>query len=89
MTKLEKEAEREFKTLRECDIRRRTANSLTLQFLEQKGLAAAPLGVQAHADGRLHGGLAQDVGQGAAVQVVAQHVPVRLGGRQVLWETRG
>ena len=50
--------------------------TLTLQFLEQEGLAAAPLGVQAHADGRLHGGLAQDVRQGAAVEVIAQHVPI-------------
>lgn len=56
---------------------------LTLQFLEQEGLAGAPLGVQTHADGRLHGGFAQDVGQSRAVQVVAQHVAVRLRGRQV------
>lgn len=58
---------------------------LTLQFLKKEGLAAAPLSVQADTDRRLHGGLAQDVCQGAAVQVVTQHVPVRLGGREVLW----
>ena len=56
---------------------------LTLQLLQQEGLAAAPLGVQPHTDGRLHGRLAQDVGQGGAVQVVPQHVSVRLRGRQV------
>lgn len=60
-----------------------SARGLTLQLLEQEGLAAAPLGVQTHADGRLHGGFAQDVCQSRAVQVVTQHVSVRLCGRQV------
>lgn len=61
---------------------------LTLQFLKKEGLAAAPLSVQADTNRRLHGGLAQDVCQGAAVQVVTQHVPVRLGGGEVLWGGR-
>lgn len=62
---------------------------LTLQLLEQEGLATAPLGVQSHTDGRLHGGLTQDVGQRRAVQVVSQHVAVRLRGRQVSCAQRG
>lgn len=61
---------------------------LTLQFLKKEGLAATPLSIQADTDRRLHGGLAQDVCQGAAVQVVTQHVSVRLGGREVLWGGR-
>lgn len=60
-----------------------TPYSLTFQLLQQEGLAAAPLGVQTHTDGRLHGGFTQNVRQSRAVQVVAQHVPVCLRGRQV------
>lgn len=59
------------------------ASGLTLQLLKEEGLAAAPLGIQTHTDGRLHGGLTQDVSQSRAVQVVTQHVSVRLCGRQV------
>lgn len=65
------------------------ARGLTLQLLKQEGLAAAPLGVQTHADGGLHGGLAQDVCQSRAVQVVTQHVSVRLSGGQVTCGGRG
>ena len=43
---------------------------LTLQFLEQEGLAAAPLSVQTHTDGRLHGGFTEDVSESRAVEVV-------------------
>lgn len=35
--------------------------SLTLQFLQKKRLAAAPLSVKANTDRRLHGGLTKDV----------------------------
>ena len=44
------------------------------EFVEEETLAAAPLGVEADGDGHGEGGLGEDVGQGRAVQVVAQHV---------------
>lgn len=55
----------------------------TLQLLQQEGLSAAPLGIEPHTDGRLHGWFAQDIGQSRAVQVITQHVSVRLRRGQV------
>lgn len=75
-------------SLTEHQASRLHTRPLTLQLLEQEGLPTPPLGVEPHADGRLHGGLAEDVRQGAAVQVIAQHVPVCLRRRQVSWEQR-
>lgn len=63
------------------------SGALTLQLLEQEGFAAAPLSVQTHADGWLHGGLAKDVSQRTAVQVITQHVAVTLRRGQVLYNT--
>lgn len=65
------------------------SGALTLQLLEQEGFAAAPLSVQTHADGWLHGGLAKDVSQRTAVQVITQHVAVTLRRGQVLYNTSG
>lgn len=57
---------------------------LTLKLFKEERFSTAPLGVQANADGRLHGGLAEDVSQGAAVQVISQHVSIRFGRGEVL-----
>ena len=55
---------------------------LVLQLLQEETLAGAPLGVQTHRDGGGEGGLRQDVRQGAAVEIVAQHVLTVLVGVQ-------
>lgn len=60
----------------------------TLQLLKQEGFAAAPLSVQTHTDGWLHGGLTKDVSQSATVQVITQHVAITLRRGQVLYNRK-
>lgn len=65
------------------------SGALTLQLLEQEGFSAAPLSVQTHTDGWLHGGFTKDVSQRAAVQVITQHVAITLRRGQVLYNRSG
>ena len=53
-----------------------------LEFSEKETFARAPLCVEADGDGHRQCRLRQDVGQGAAVQVVAQDVLAVLAGIQ-------
>lgn len=58
---------------------------LTLQFAEEERLATPPLSIQAYSDGRVEGGLTQNVRQSTAVHLISKQV-LTIISIQISWQ---
>lgn len=69
------------------EVLKRLNQVFTFQFLKQERFSTSPLCIQAYTDGWLHGWFTENISQSAAVQIIAQHVTVRLRRGQVSCNT--